>query len=653
MKLDRKICTRIVSAENPGEYNLLIKSEGLRLVKVMEGKGKVYCGIDFVRIPLGSGHGGALPKLPTYVRVTFDDGNPMRIDPSSWECQQGVIEEGFYGFWDNNELSPEMIESAGQIKILNDWDFYLVQEDGDNTKIIGKLMKNNLFRFADGSYAPTVLCAKGEATEPWETDVDHHYAIVRAWNTDKYLLHGNTEGGRTIYGIFNDPVSIEGCISIQLEKTGICADLPTLYNGELRCIPMKGIDTGCGRGSEDGHPSPCSTFERGSYHARNASYLTNMEKARSKNTVQTSVNVFSEQMLIHRMSHTVANILKNGTYDLHAIDKYSTGISENCYINEEEFSNLYGKVTGFRWKFEGGAEWNTAVGDNGGPSDWYFDSERNYNLDGNIYSWLNQYYSYTQVLEPQCALSYAAEKHIAAGTLFMYNGRKWHYEDVPGSVGLLDGEMNARLFMHFDDEGSGLTDTTWYLSGYDKDGNAKNLILQGIFEIGVVDGYISWGGDWEPSGGEEVVSHCYKDSGDNEVQEVGFYLCTRQHELTADLSINYADIPDDEPFDFMETYSKVGQFINEFPSGWTSGGCLPFTFLGKENGGDMHTGNCSYAYARCAAKLGKLYRQTMWLRGIADSDFVSARYCNYFHYSPVNSDYDYAFAYQIRLKGLE
>ena len=63
------------------------------------------------------------------------------------------------GSWIANDLSPEVHEVIGDTSYLTEWNFYLI-DTTDNisttTKPIGKLKRNNLLRFEDGTFAPTV-----------------------------------------------------------------------------------------------------------------------------------------------------------------------------------------------------------------------------------------------------------------------------------------------------------------------------------------------------------------------------------------------------------------------------------------------------------------------------------------------------------------
>ncbi len=61
--------------------------------------------------------------------------------------------------WSEDDLAPECTGFFGSWEFLNKWNVYLLDTTdnaGETTTPVGKLMRNNLFRFEDGSFAPTV-----------------------------------------------------------------------------------------------------------------------------------------------------------------------------------------------------------------------------------------------------------------------------------------------------------------------------------------------------------------------------------------------------------------------------------------------------------------------------------------------------------------
>ena len=63
------------------------------------------------------------------------------------------------GEWQNGELSPTSVNTIGDTSILDKWDFYLIDttdNTGETNHPVGKLKRNNLLRFVDGSFAPVI-----------------------------------------------------------------------------------------------------------------------------------------------------------------------------------------------------------------------------------------------------------------------------------------------------------------------------------------------------------------------------------------------------------------------------------------------------------------------------------------------------------------
>ena len=91
-------------------------------------------------------------------------------NPTPWGDLAQAIDENFnelylnapnycVGYWDKDSLNPESLDTLGDVSLLKKWDFYLLDttDNADKTTLpVGKLKRNNLLRFEDGSFAPTV-----------------------------------------------------------------------------------------------------------------------------------------------------------------------------------------------------------------------------------------------------------------------------------------------------------------------------------------------------------------------------------------------------------------------------------------------------------------------------------------------------------------
>lgn len=481
-------------------------------------------------------------------------------------------EGGCAGFWVNG-LNPDMESFIGSKKILDDWDFYLVHEDGDNTSIVGKLQKNNIFRFKDGRYAPVVVIAGDAVAEhPWET-TDQNYAILRAWNGNKFVLNGTGTDHRNVYGIYNEKVTIDGVTAKEMEMTGICADLPTLYGGKLRCIPFKGIDTSCGH---KGNGNIIDMFKVGAYPKTNVNQFTTNDYATSKNTAgKGDLKVFAPQMAFHKLSHIYAHYLKHGTFYLHKQSMYGGGISSNIGVN----ASNWGDVAGVRWTVGGSTQYGT------------FQTSPNnvrYNASGGNSNWsdlLNSEYAKLQTLEAQCAISMAVENEIQPGIDFEYAGGTYYYKTIEGCKSPLEGEMNCRLYKKM--EGT--------YSMFDTEGNPISVKVEVILEVGVVDGYISWGDVFDyGNAGVEIIS---EDTGTEldgapSARKLYSYLCTHQQNLYMGTETQWLST---EKKPIETDYEKFESDIVNWNEGWMAE-VLPFSSLGKTRGGGIGTGTCNYSW---------------------------------------------------------
>lgn len=87
----------------------------------------------------------------TYEDFVLSDGGTFNV------LKPGA--EGAAASWGTDQPPPEATESVGDKSLLPSWDFYLIdvtQNTGDKVRPVGKLCKNNLLRFENGDFAPTV-----------------------------------------------------------------------------------------------------------------------------------------------------------------------------------------------------------------------------------------------------------------------------------------------------------------------------------------------------------------------------------------------------------------------------------------------------------------------------------------------------------------
>lgn len=531
---------------------------------------------------------------------------------------------GTAGFWDTSSLNPQVESELGDKTKLDDWDWYLIHEDGDSTSIVGKLQKNNIFRFTDGTYAPVVVVASaGDVENPWET-IDKGYGLLRAWNHNKFLVDGVGLDGRTTRGIFDEQVTINGITGKLVEMTGICADLPTEYSGVLRCIPFKGIDTSCGH---NGAYGTVTAFASGAYPKTNVNQFTNNSKAMAKNTNTSSVDIFAPQMGIQKMSHIVAAELKYGTRDLHNKNMFGGGISSNDTVN----ASTWGTVAGVRWSLDNKTTWNYGTFGST-PSGFYGDTSQH---STNWSDWLNNYYAKWQTCEHLKVLSYAVENQIGEDSNFQFEGATYYYKTVNGAKSPLEGEFNCKLFKM----------VNFTMVAYDASANQINVDVEVILQVGVVDGMIYWGDVFDYGwAGFEVVNTHITDS----ERRMDAYLCTLQHQLDLSTTDN-----SDEKYPLQATYEHMGRsLITTYGEGYSAQDA-PYSLMPMRAGGTLHTGMAAYKWRNKGYNVGNKTYTRLGVRGRCDAYHpCAASRLWYGHYAASLSNQTYASAYQARLIGL-
>ena len=281
------------------------------------------------------------------------------------DCVQSVEFAGFYyddiigdenycvGYWDSHTLSPDAVEIYGSKDFLKKWNFYLLDttdNTGETTTPVGKLMRNNLLRFEDGSFAPTVGITESMRAEcdaalyldaahtqlystagafnaetfyneygmaqklydisgnevrilrPWET-TETKYTIGIGRDETIYLIDGVTgNSGKTWKGIFKQPVVWDGIdvSKYPLPPTAI-APCPSctvggkmrnffyLYQGETNCQGSVGEEGLVTMFSEN------RTYPR----TQDVSQITNMNYARAKGTTIIGPNTFGLECFYH------------------------------------------------------------------------------------------------------------------------------------------------------------------------------------------------------------------------------------------------------------------------------------------------------------------------------------------------------------------
>ena len=561
--------------------------------------------------------------------------------------------------WSEDDLAPECTGFFGSWEFLNKWNVYLLDTTdnaGETTTPVGKLMRNNLFRFEDGSFAPTVgiteemraecdvelyldeahqqkYCDAGafnaetfynehgmaklynaegievRVLRPWET-TETKYTIGIGRDDTVYLLDSlKGKSGRVWKGLFAKPTVWDGIDvsdyalpSTAMSPSPVCTigDKPRsffyLYEGEKNCQ------------SSAGQNNLCTMFQVGRTYPRvsDMSQVTNMQRARSMNADTSRSYPFSEGGFHALNTYVTAQEVLYGTKYLHKNTVFGSGISSNDSCNSEATWKQNG---GVRYKLSSSGTWKYA--------NWNTQGDIYYTADQKLVNFntlLNLENPKEQCMESQMAASFACEIGIQPGVEFEFYGGTYWYENVPNASGLSEGGMNVRVFKRMS--------TTF--NAYDSAGAEQSWDVEVILRMSLVGGmnlsgdiFAYWGG-----GSENVGTYVVDVNTSRVGNPVDLYIEPDQKKWHNETIVSKAD---KGVFDFESRYRKLGTYTNLGNSYVLKR--EPYSCWKTENGGSISTGECHYVYDNnyWDSVLNTRYRIGLRFRGYANSGACSAR----------------------------
>lgn len=533
------------------------------------------------------------------------------------------------------DLDPTPGISMGDTSILA-WDFFLIdctQNTGQTITPVGKLKRNNLLRFEDNTFAPTVgiteemraycdaalylnndgsytqYCAAGEFNaenfyneygidtplytqdeggssytevphilRPWET-TETKYTIVLGRQNKLYLIDQIKGNSGTIWkGIFTDTTVWDGIdvSKYELVPTGISPCPITTVNGAARSFfYLYEGETNCK--SSAGQDGLCTMFLNGRTYPRNTDVSQNTIRtyARANNSVSTNSYPFAEGGYLALNTFITCQEILYKTKYLHNNNLFGSGISSNDSSNNETNWTNNG---GIRYKLTSGSDWSYAT--------WSTQGDIYYNATGsrtNFNILLALENPKEQCMESQMAASFAVETGVAQNTDFEFYGSTYRYVNILGANGLADGEMNCKIFkvmsQTFDAYDSAGIQQSW-----DVEVNLRMSLINGMNVSGDIFAY--WGG------GVEVVGTCEQlQETSREGNTVEFYVQNDQIQWHND---NTVSVTEGNAFTWEESYEKIGT-ATQVGNGYSikRQSQVPYSI---EQGGSLSTGECFYGY---------------------------------------------------------
>ena len=584
------------------------------------------------------------------------DGRLSAVEEITAELQLAKSDYGV-AEWNPEELAPECVEFFGKKDFLMKWDFYLLDttdNQGETTKPVGKLKRNNLLRFENGDFAPTIGITEAQRAEcdvelyldaehtqkycdagtfdaaafynehgmaklynvegaevrvlrPWET-TETKYTIGIGREDTVYLLD-NVVGtsGRKWKGVFSKPIFWDGidlskyplvptafgpCPSCTVEKK--TRNFLYLYKGETNCQSAKGQNNLCTMFFDQEKTYP---------RVNDMSQINNMVYARANNADVNASYPFAEGGYHTLNTYITCLEAFYGTKYLHNALMFGSGISSNDSCSNEENWLQNG---GVRYKKHDETAWKYAK--------WYEQKDIYYDNSGKRTTFtvlLNMEHPKEACMESQMAVSFAVETGVSENTEFDFYGYKYRYVSVPGTDGT--ASMNVRLYK--------IMSQTF--NAFDAEGNDVEWDVEVILRMSLYGG-VNLSGDifMYCGGGYEQVGTCQFATSGSKGNPIDLYLEPDQRKWHTEKTSSRDDLG---TFDFERLYIKTGSCTN-IGDGYSA---LRSSYSGwkQKAGGGISTGECYYTWDNnyWSTKLNQRTRIAARFRGYAFSSYCSPR----------------------------
>lgn len=585
------------------------------------------------------------------------DGRLAAVEEITSELQLAKSDYGV-AEWNPEELAPECVEFFGKKDFLMKWDFYLLDttdNQGETTKPVGKLKRNNLLRFENGDFAPTIGITEAQRAEcdvelyldaehsqkycdagtfdatsfynehgmaklynaegaevrvlrPWET-TETKYTIGIGREDTVYLLD-NVAGasGRKWKGVFSKPIFWDGidlskyplvptafgpCPSCTVEKK--TRNFLYLYKGETNCQSAKGQNNLCTMFFDQEKTYP---------RVNDMSQINNMVYARANNADVNASYPFAEGGYHTLNTYITCLEAFYGTKYLHNALMFGSGISSNDSCSNEENWLQNG---GVRYKKHDETAWKYAK--------WYEQKDIYYDNSGKRTTFtvlLNMEHPKEACMESQMAVSFAVETGVSENTEFDFYGYKYRYVSVPGTDGT--ASMNVRLYK--------IMSQTF--NAFDAEGNDVEWDVEVILRMSLYGG-VNLSGDifMYCGGGYEQVGTCQFTTSGSKGNPIDLYLEPDQRKWHTEKTSSRDDLG---TFDFERLYIKTGSCTN-IGDGYSA---LRSSYSGwkQKAGGSISTGECYYTWDNnyWSTKLNQRTRIAARFRGYANPSSCSPRY---------------------------
>ncbi len=567
--------------------------------------------------------------------------------------------------WENDDLSPESVETFGDKKFLQCWEFFLIDctapanDDGTLTPV-GKLKRNNLLRFADGSFAPTVgiteamraecdvdlyldqqgknkYCQAGKfnptefyqthglaklykangsevrVLRPWET-TETKYTIVLANTRPLWLIDTEVgESGMQWKGLLSAPIKWDGidCSAWKLPPTGMFPSLMATVGDKARCFFfLYTTDKNCS--GSVGDLAACNLFNEARTYPRHTDItaMSCMRMARANNNDPKSPFPFAEAGYHARNAFITAIEVLHGTKYLHGDTFFGSGVSGNTgAAGYQTAGGVRCRPTGEdTWQYSHWGQSNTGI---------HISATATSNTVANAI--LNKEAPKEQCMESQMAYSFAVESGIAENTEFDFYGGKYWYTKVPGADA---DRMNVKVYKSVAQTG---------VAGWNTSNEPTEYDIECVLRMSLYAGMSLCGDVFSLESGDiELVGY---DGGADNDSIVKIYAEPDQRKW---LYTDMYRVPKGDEFPFQSSYRQIGEYTTsrDTANNASTRHRVPHSPARREKGGSLTTAECAHTYQACG-----------WYQSSGDYVVrVACRSRGYASYSSLSPRFLYAYS---------
>ncbi|MGM9759921.1 MAG: hypothetical protein ACI30I_07380 [Parabacteroides sp.] len=577
--------------------------------------------------------------------------------------------------WDNDDLNPVAIEFQGNKKVADDYKFMLIDTSDNTRKTTAwkELKRNNLLRFADDTFAPTVgitqdmydACAANalyildeDGVTYSEAYASGSYDAEAEWTIDKASIQsGGSE--RTLYileadGITYTPVShklrpwetveTKYTIGIGMDHVVYLMDNVKGKSGKtwqglfLDPVTWDGIDVTPWK-LEPTAISPCPVctvggksraffylYEGEGYCAGYSNYGCNIFKdgrTYPRHTDMSQVNDMNFSRA-NNSDNTLPYPFAEGGY--HALNTYNNALEvlyETRYIHGASrfgtgISSLDSSNNEANWLANGGARYRAKGTDSWTYGTWSssmsFYTAADLKTKLPLTACVNGEAPKEQCMESQMAFSYAMELGVEEGVKFSFYGSEYWYKIVPDTSGT--DKMNVRVYRI----------KTGTANLYNASGELTEVEIECCLRMSLFGGanlsgdvFCYWGG------GYEQVGTCVNVTQGSIGHPVKLYIQPDQLKWLRETAVTKDDFGE---FEFEREYIFAGDYSTLGNSYAKSR--APYTVWKTANGGSTSNGMCfyEYDYNYWSSKLNQRVRIASRFRGYAYYSNCSRRFLN-------------------------